>query len=146
MAQQVYQITTTTYGNLIDITFDGNTYEFSDHGRDPITVDTERIEMTRRTAKGTRRRYHIADKVSFSVSWTNLPADNTRTVDGKMGAEGLETMYNANLSTDEVQVSLADEDGGTTTYTMHIIGFSKTIAKRWKDGYLYDVTIDFEEV
>lgn len=146
MAHQVYQITTTQYGNLVDIMFDGNTYEFSDHNREPLTVDTERIEVTRRTAKGARRRYHIADKVSFSVSWSNLPSNNTRTVDGKMGADDLEAMYKANLSTDEVIVTLADEDLGTTSYIMHIVGFSKTIVKRYKDSYLYDVTIDFEEV
>lgn len=146
MAQQVYVIQTTQYGNFIDVTFDGNTYELSDHNRDPVTITTERIEVTRRTAKGTRRRYHIADKVSFGVSWSNLPGKTSQTVDGKIGADALEAMYNANLATDEVQVTLADQDGGTTTYTMHIIGFDKTISKRFTNDYYYDVSIDFEEV
>ena len=146
MAVQVYVIGTTQYGNLIDVTFDGNTYELSDHNRDPVSITTERIEVSRRTAKGNRRRYHIADKISFSVNWTKLPGKTSRTVDGKLGADGLEAMYNANLSTDEVTVTLANQDGTTTDYTMHILGFSKTYLERFTDDYYYEVSIDFEEV
>lgn len=146
MAVQVYVIGTTQYGNLIDVTFDGNTYELSDHNRLPISIATERIEMSRRTAKGTRRRYHIADKISFSVNWTKLPGKTSRTVDGKLGADALEDMYQLPLATDEVVVTLANQDGTTTDYTMHITSFNKSYLERFTDDYYYEVSMSFEEV
>lgn len=146
MPYTTHVIQTTQYGNLVDVVIDGTTYEFSDHKRDPVSVDTERIEITRRTSKGKRRRYHVADKVSFSVSWTDLPGLTSRTVDGKMGVNDLEDMYILSLAKDAVTVNFAEQDGGTTSYTCHIVDFSKQIKKRFKDDYYYDVTIDFEEV
>jgi muramidase (phage lysozyme) len=142
----VYQISSTTYGNLVDVEFDNNVYEFSDHGRESLTVSTNRIEVTRRTANGSRRRYHIADKVSFDVSWTSLPGQSTNTVDGKLGAEELEAMYQLSLATGEVDVRLANKDLTDTTYAMHISNFSKRINKRFATGYYYDVSISFEEI
>jgi len=46
----------------------------SDHNRDPIRFQTQRIEEKVRTINGRMRSYHIADKLSISTSWKALPS------------------------------------------------------------------------
>ena len=46
----------------------------SDHGRGEIGFQPQRIEQRQRTINGRMRSYHIADKLSISLSWTNLPS------------------------------------------------------------------------
>jgi hypothetical protein len=46
----------------------------SDHNRSPIDISNERIEQRQRMANGTMRSYHIADKLSISLSWSMLPS------------------------------------------------------------------------
>jgi hypothetical protein len=46
----------------------------SDHNRSPISVSPQRLEQKTRMINGTMRSYHIADKLSLSVSWSMLPS------------------------------------------------------------------------
>ena len=46
----------------------------SDHNRSPIDIKSERIEERKRMINGRMRSFHIADKISISVSWSNLPS------------------------------------------------------------------------
>ena len=46
----------------------------SDHNRDEINFKPERIEQRQRTINGRMRSYHIADKMSISLSWNLLPS------------------------------------------------------------------------
>lgn len=46
----------------------------TDDNRGPIDVSIERIEKSARTVNGRMRSFHIADKLSFSVSWSNVPS------------------------------------------------------------------------
>lgn len=46
----------------------------SDHNRQPISISQQRIETRQRMVNGTMRSYHIADKISISTSWQNLPS------------------------------------------------------------------------
>jgi hypothetical protein len=46
----------------------------SDHNRDEININTERLEQRQRTINGRMRSYHIADKLRFSLSWSLLPS------------------------------------------------------------------------
>jgi hypothetical protein len=41
----------------------------SDHNRAEMSITQQRIESRQRMINGTMRSYHIADKVSLSVSW-----------------------------------------------------------------------------
>lgn len=65
----------------------------SEHNRAPISVDTLRIEKSQRMGNGTLRKIFIADKVSLSVTWSDLPSSSTMTVDGGWGAMDLKTYY-----------------------------------------------------
>lgn len=46
----------------------------SDDNRDAISFATERIETRKRMINGRMRAYHIADKLSISTAWNNLPS------------------------------------------------------------------------
>lgn len=46
----------------------------SDHNRDDISFTPKRIEERKRTINGRMRSYHIADKLTISLSWSNLPS------------------------------------------------------------------------
>jgi hypothetical protein len=46
----------------------------SDHNRGEINISTTRIEERKRTINGRMRSYHIADKLSISWNWNNLPS------------------------------------------------------------------------
>ncbi len=46
----------------------------SDHNRGEIGFTPQRIEQRQRTINGRMRSYHIADKLSMSVSWNMLPS------------------------------------------------------------------------
>jgi hypothetical protein len=60
-----------------ELNSDGNDQSFlilSDDNRSPIQVGKERIEKRERMINGRMRSYHIADKLSINVSWSNLPS------------------------------------------------------------------------
>ena len=46
----------------------------SDDNRSPLDFSIERLEKRERTINGRMRSYHIADKLSLSVSWDMLPS------------------------------------------------------------------------
>lgn len=52
----------------------------SDHNRSEMSFNPIRIENRKRTINGRMRSYHIADKMSFSVSWNLLPSRSYNTV------------------------------------------------------------------
>ena len=71
---EVGAATTETDPNLLD--------EFiilSDHNRGDMQFNTQRIEQRQRTINGRMRSYHIADKLTMSVSWNMLPSRSYNT-------------------------------------------------------------------
>jgi len=46
----------------------------SDHNRGEIDINTERLEQRQRTINELMRSYHIADKLSFTWSWSLVPS------------------------------------------------------------------------
>jgi hypothetical protein len=46
----------------------------SDHNRGEMSIGQQRIETRQRMINGTMRSYHVADKISLSVSWDRLPS------------------------------------------------------------------------
>jgi len=52
----------------------------SDHNRSDMQFNPQRIEQRQRTINGRMRSYHIADKLSMSVSWNMLPSRSYYTV------------------------------------------------------------------
>lgn len=142
----VYQITSTTYGKLLKIVEGVNEFVLSDHNRSPVSMSPERIEITRRTANGSRRRYFVADKRRFSVSWDDLPHDSTQTVDGGIGAEELVDLYYNSNNVGSVELHVAKRDLTTEIVDVHITNFSIALSKRFTGAHYYEVSIEFEEI
>ena len=46
----------------------------SDHNRGEMQFNNQRIEQRQRTINGRMRSYHIADKLTISLSWNMLPS------------------------------------------------------------------------
>lgn len=85
---------------------DGGIDEFlilSDHNRSPLAFNPSRIEQRQRMINGNMRSYHVADKLTISFDWQNLPS-RAYSSRADFDATGLSDMKN---STDEYTV-----DGG----------------------------------
>lgn len=134
-----------------------NTYYLSDHNREPVQEGRERIENTQRMANGTMRKYVVADKKTWTVSWSMLPSLSSQTIDGYLGAMSLRSFYESNydnsltLSFYSGTTSVVTQPKGTLpsptyTATVFISDFSATIKKRLGDVDYWDCTISFVEV
>ena len=88
--------TTETDPNLLD-----QFIILSDHNRGDMQFNTQRIEQRQRTINGRMRSYHIADKLTMSVSWNMLPSrgysglPNFNESSGVSPSEGSKTEYTA---------------------------------------------------
>ena len=116
----------------------------TDHNRSPLGISIERIEKKHRMANGRLRKYVVADKHTFNVSWDMLPANATYTVDGYWGANDLENFFNTTKGEFILGLSLTNT-GPATTYTVMFSDFSKTLLKRGRFDF-YDVSLTLEEV
>jgi hypothetical protein len=63
----------------------------SDHNRGEMQFNNQRIEQRQRTINGRMRSYHIADKLSMSVSWNMLPSRGYAGLAGYNETTGLST-------------------------------------------------------
>jgi hypothetical protein len=115
----------------------------TDHNRQPLNIDVERIEKKQRMANGTLRKYIVADKRSFSTSWQMLPKLSTQTVDGFWGAEEIEVFYNT--VSGSFSLELTDGDGEVYTYTVMFSDFSKVVVKRGGVDF-WEISLSMEEV
>lgn len=126
-------------GSLLSINGNGLT----EHNRGEVDVQINRIENTKRMHDGTLRKVVIADKLKWSVSWTDVPDTDAKCVDGKWGGQSIEGFYKANpgLFTFNVKNS-----GVSTNYNAVITEFSKTLKKRGNGAELWDISLTIEEV
>lgn len=120
-----------------------NNNKITDHNRDGLSVSTERIENVKRMANGTLRKYVIADKRTFSVSWAELPHDDEFTVDGFWGGRQIEAFYAANAGPFTLKLTYAD--GTTESITVVISSFRKSINKRGAYEF-WDADVEMQEV
>ena len=120
-----------------------NTMSVSDHNRSEMNFDVERIETMKRMANGTMRKYVVADKRTFSCSWSMLPNNSAYTVDGFAGADAIENFYNTNQGAFNLHLHYGN--GTSNTFVVMFTAFSKTLNKRGKFDF-YDVNVTMEEV
>lgn len=120
-----------------------NGTKITDHNRQDLQVSVERIEVAKRMANGTLRKYIVADKRKFSVSWTDVPHSAAYTVDGFWGGKEIENFYNTTVGS--FQLRITNGDGVVNTFSVMISSFSKNIKKRGAYDF-WDVDIDLEEV
>lgn len=134
--------------------------KITDHNRAPLSVTVERIERKNRMADGTMRRYVVAKKRTFSLSWTNLPSRRNASYAGKTGmttvdngfaGEEIEAFHNSvdgrfliklRKGIDEAK---AITDGTIEVIPVMISDFNKDIEKRGVIDY-WSLGITLEEV
>jgi len=132
----------------------------SDHGRSPLGIDREIIERKARTANGTLRKYQVASKRTFSLSWENLPGVHgagqlrPNTADGHAGARQLEEF--CECATDLVHAYISSFDDtpkfpegidweSDPLVKVMISSYSVTLNKRGRYE-MYDADLSMEEV
>lgn len=132
--------------------------KITDHNRAPLDISTERIERSARMADGTLRRYSVAKKRTFSVSWDMLPSrrdpvrngkSGLNTVDGGWAGEDIESFYNTHDGVFRIKLREGtDIDKAAGDISMEVVNvmftdFSKTIQKRGVvDFWALDVTLE----
>lgn len=124
------------------ITFDG--MSVSDHNRSPLSIDIERIETAVRMANGTRRAYHVADKKTFSVSWSTLPNIDRFTVDGYAGADTLHSFYSSHKGAFTLMLFYGQDQ--VESFSVAFTDFSRSLTKRGHKFDIYDVDLTMEEI
>jgi hypothetical protein len=114
----------------------------TEHNRAALSVDTERIGDKQRMVNGTLRSWFIADKRTWSTSWSNVPHSSQFTVDGKMGGNEIEEFYLDHPGAFNLEV--VNGDGSVDAALVNFSEFSKVINKRGRFDFL-DINITLEE-
>jgi hypothetical protein len=103
-------------------------------------------------SNGTLRKFFIADKKTFTLSWDMLPSYRTFTVDGAWGAEDLRTFYSSaqGQSSFNIRVNLAKDGTNqeSANYEQYNVVFSNcsfTVLKRGTQPF-WNVSITLVEV
>ena len=135
-------------------------FKFTDHNRSTINFGYEQIEKSIRTADGTMRKFIIAQKRSFQVSWNMLPTSNIYTVDGEKGAGDIKDFYTSNVNkkltlevvhhgSSTAQLSSSSVPSAPTgtkeTIYVFISSFSYEIVKRLPTYDYVNLSIEFVE-
>lgn len=120
-----------------------NGNRITDHNRSPLGISVERIEKSSRMANGTMRKYVIADKRTFDISWDDVPSRAIYTVDGFWGVEDIEDFYN--VTPGSFTLTLNYGQGIPETYLVVISDFSKELKKRGRYD-MYSASVTLEEV
>ena len=130
----------------------------SEHNRSEFNEKTLRIEQNQRMANGLLRKYYVADKKQWDISWTMLPSYRNETTDGGWGAEDIKQFYESSdgkgsfrikinptvFSTELIEQSdgvLADD----YTYTVVFTSCDFTVVKRGLQTY-WNVKLSMEQV
>lgn len=65
----------------------------SEHNRQPMTITHNRIQKVQRMSNGMLRKFFIAEKREFGLSWQLLPTFSNMTVDGGWGKSDILNFY-----------------------------------------------------
>ena len=126
----------------------------TEHNRSEITINPGRIQQTKRMANGSLRKFYIADKKTFTMSWSMVPSYRTLTVDGYWGAEDLRVFYQSDEGKGTFDILFNAAKGGTKQdtvllgaekYTVSISDCNFTLVKRGLQAH-WNITLTLEEV
>lgn len=141
---------------------DTNFLYLTDDGRSEVQISLERIEYKKRMINGRMRSYHVADKKTFSVSWTDLPSARKELSEARFSASTtgwgssqqmldwhrnhpnsfyLTLVYDTPVSASSVPLKYSLE-----TYNVFFDDFAYTIKKRGPQHDLWDLSMSLVEV
>lgn len=116
----------------------------SDHSRSELSVSNDRIGSSDRMANGRLRKYHVADKRTWSASWDLLPAPSEMTVDEKAGGKEIEQFYKNTKGEFQMKITNVDIELDEIV-TVVFTNFDKDIAKRGAYD-MWNISVAVEEV
>lgn len=128
----------------------------SEHNRSEFNERILKIEQNQRMANGFLRKYHVADKKQWDLSWTMLPSYRNETVDGAWGAEDIKTFYESsdgkksfrikiNTSLSPTVIEGANALATANTYTVVFTSCDFTVVKRGLQPY-WNIKLSMEQV
>lgn len=120
------------------------TARVTDHNRSAISVTYDKIENKQRMVDGTLRKFVVATKRKFSVSWTELPRQDSVTVDRFWGANSLKEFYESHDG--DFYATLNFGDG--TNEIVHVMfnEFDLKLSKRGIYTDHYDLNLGLDEI
>ena len=129
----------------------------TEHNRQEFSLGNNRLEQSVRMANGTLRKYVVADKKTFNLSWTMLPSYRNLTVDGAWAAEDLKTFYESQAGQKQFDIKINSSFSSTTienealsidninTFTVVFTNCNFSIIKRGLQTF-WNVDISMEQV
>ena len=124
------------------ISINGNT--LTDQGRSQLSVTNDRIMNEARMVDGTNRRYVVADKKSWSTSWTDLFSSDDYTMDAGWGGASIWNFYLTNPQ--QFVLTLTDGQGNVSTFTAMIKTCSYDVIQRNPNFDIWNLKLDMMEV
>jgi hypothetical protein len=121
-----------------------NGNKITDHNRKELNVGFTRIETRTRMVDGRMRKYWIADKHTFDITWNDTPFIGSKTVDGFWSIKELESFYYSNPGS--FAITITDGTNTPITYTVVVTDISKVVRKRFPTHDRGDFTLKLEEV
>jgi hypothetical protein len=120
-------------------------FALTEHNRSELSVDVERIERSQRMANGRMRKWHIADKRTYNISWELVPHSSTYTLDGFWGGQDMQTFFNNNLGEFYlyVRTPTGTEEQVLVTFNG---GLNSSVQKRGASYEMWNVSMVLEEV
>jgi hypothetical protein len=152
-----YNSATATKNNLSYSSKDSLAFRrVSEHNRGEFTNRTLRVEQSQRMANGLLRKYVIADKQQWEISWSMLPSFRNETVDGAWAAEDLKSFYESQEGAGEFRIKINPtvfapsnvESGSLSddyTYTVVFTSCDFSLVKRGLQPF-WNVKLSLEQV
>lgn len=154
---------TTGIWDLGDNTVPGQKfYYLTDDSRSELQISLERIEYKKRMINGRMRAYHVADKRSFSVNWSDLATSASaisehRTTTGRTNIASAKEMldwYEDHTGSFYLTLVYDTNDAATAVplryrveyYNVFFDSFSYSIKKRGPQHDLWDISMTMVEV
>lgn len=114
----------------------------SEHNRQPISITHNRVQKVQRMSNGTLRKFFVAEKREFSLSWNMLPTFSNMTVDGGWGKQDIMSFYEGSkgqqtfkikivYGKDQTTPTLNREEIITVSFTSCSFELAKRNVKDW---------------
>ena len=124
------------------VMFDGN--PVTEANRSALSVTTEKLMEEKRMVNGTLRRYVVAEKRRWKLSWQDLFSKTEWVVDGAWSGEDMYQFYLDNPG--EFTLTVTFGDGTSEQVLVMFEDFSYDITRRTTDFDFWDVDLSLVEV
>lgn len=120
----------------------------TEHNRDPISVTPNRIKKSARMVNGGLRENIVATKQTYSISWSTVPSQTSKTIDGYWGGNDIMNFFET--TTGPFVITLRYDSLAGTDITKTVVFSSAPsyeVVGRSTAGFdLVNISVELEEV